>query len=250
MFVNFSTLRERYGQRHVPVSTIPYAANFGQEHKIETLEAYFSENEDFFEEVPNPLPTTTERDYVFDSEFLSDDEFVIPCANNDSHENDVIAYSWLLDELPNCSTIAALRKLDNAPLMKSLNDVYFRLLVETQGSEGQLWHQWYLGPRGSGAPLHYHCQAYNTLAQGEKLWVMIPPEHTGSDVDDGLAWGYSNRQPTTWLQSHIDDLTGHAGASVCVQQAGDTLFVPSYWSHLTVNLRPCLGFATEIYRDC
>ena len=38
--------------------------------------------------------------------------------------------------------------------------------------------QWYLGPTGSGAPVHYHGHAFNYVAYGAKHWcaVRLPPQ--------------------------------------------------------------------------
>lgn len=35
--------------------------------------------------------------------------------------------------------------------------------------------QWYIGPAGSGAPMHFHGDAWNALAHGRKLWLLLPP---------------------------------------------------------------------------
>ena len=35
--------------------------------------------------------------------------------------------------------------------------------------------QWYIGPAGSGAPVHFHGDAWNALAHGRKRWLLLPP---------------------------------------------------------------------------
>merc|ERR1711879_922805 len=35
--------------------------------------------------------------------------------------------------------------------------------------------QFYLGPAGSGAPMHYHNMAVNVVAFGRKRWFLYPP---------------------------------------------------------------------------
>jgi hypothetical protein len=42
--------------------------------------------------------------------------------------------------------------------------------------------QWYLGPTGSGAPVHYHGHAFNYVAYGAKHWFLVPP----GQVPEGL----------------------------------------------------------------
>ena len=52
--------------------------------------------------------------------------------------------------------------------------------------------QFFVGPRGSGAPWHFHSDAFNALAHGGKRWFMTPP---GSDENE-----YSTKHPMIWLQ--------------------------------------------------
>ena len=35
--------------------------------------------------------------------------------------------------------------------------------------------QFFLGQAGSGAPIHFHCDAWNTIAHGSKRWILSPP---------------------------------------------------------------------------
>lgn len=35
--------------------------------------------------------------------------------------------------------------------------------------------QFYLGPAGSGAPMHFHRGAWNALIHGRKHWLVQPP---------------------------------------------------------------------------
>ena len=37
--------------------------------------------------------------------------------------------------------------------------------------------QFFLGQAGSGAPVHFHCDAWNTIAFGSKRWFLTPPSH-------------------------------------------------------------------------
>lgn len=102
------------------------------------------------------------------------------------------------------------------------------------------------GPPASGAPLHFHCQAFNILTAGRKLWILVPP----SSGVNKLAYGYSRVDSLTWIHDNIDQIASHPGLSVCLQNPGDNFFVPSFWSHATLNLETSTGFATEIYNAC
>ena len=67
--------------------------------------------------------------------------------------------------------------------------------------------QYYVGPAGSGAPLHYHCDAWNALAFGRKRWFLQTPA-------DAV---FSNRPVSQWLNS--DNVTGTALDLQCIQKA-------------------------------
>ncbi|KAH8065923.1 ubiquitin-protein transferase [Aureococcus anophagefferens] len=88
--------------------------------------------------------------------------------------------------------------------------------------------QFYCGPAGSGAPLHYHEHAVNFLAHGSKTWWLLPPA-------DAV---YSVAHPATWRAPP-------AGALACVQRAGDVLFAPANWAHAVRNDEPAVGVAVE-----
>ena len=96
--------------------------------------------------------------------------------------------------------------------------------------------QWYLGPTGTGAQMHFHSHAWNWLVHGRKKWYLLPPRHA------------------TYAQRHINaggllppDLVRHA--VTCVQEAGEVMFVPHSWGHATRNLEPSIGWATEFNFD-
>jgi len=88
--------------------------------------------------------------------------------------------------------------------------------------------QFFLGPEGSGAPVHYHMAAVNYLAYGRKLWRLKPPNISSYDVTPAAI--YFNR---------TDD-----AALTCIQEAGDVLIVPSQWEHATLNIQ------VQLYMYC
>ena len=92
--------------------------------------------------------------------------------------------------------------------------------------------QWYLGPLGSGAPIHYHGHAINHLVHGCKLWTLLPPEEAA----------YTRQPLSRWLAQEPEAADA---AITCVQPAGSALFVPSGWGHGVLNLQESLGYARE-----
>jgi len=89
--------------------------------------------------------------------------------------------------------------------------------------------QFYLGPMESGAPVHFHGNAWNILMHGRKKWLMYPP----------LQGFYSTVPIRSWLKK------GYPRAQEFTQEAGDLVYVPRYWAHGVINLKESIGVATE-----
>lgn len=90
--------------------------------------------------------------------------------------------------------------------------------------------QLYVGPAGSGAPLHIHKDALNILAAGKKQWYLFTPAQAM----------YSTVSVRTWV-AHV----GAAGALSCEQEAGDAVFVPRGFAHAVFNRETVVGVALE-----
>ena len=98
-----------------------------------------------------------------------------------------------------------------------------------------------LGPANSGAPFHHHKHAINSLFAGRKLWIVYPP-------GEGVV---SNQHPLDFVHGYL----GLAGTlnftqtrnppAICVQEAGDALFIPDGYAHATINLETSMGIAVE-----
>lgn len=95
--------------------------------------------------------------------------------------------------------------------------------------------QFSLGGVLMGANIHYHKRAFNSLFHGRKLWFLKPRASGG--------WG--NDPPYIHLTRNPGG-PYYAGAYRCVQEAGDLLYVPPFWSHSTVCLSDCIGTAFEV----
>lgn len=92
--------------------------------------------------------------------------------------------------------------------------------------------QFYIGGPGSGAPFHYHFDAFNVLVWGEKRWFFKSPndgaEYSTVPVVDYIRFVLHKEQPIK-----------------CTQRAGDVMFVPSDWAHSVINIKTSIGFAVE-----
>lgn len=106
--------------------------------------------------------------------------------------------------------------------------------------------QFYLGPPGSGAPVHIHKDAWNAMMYGHKTWFLMPPAHSIYSTvpiaewivaelnDDGDASKHGSQHPS-W-RSHM---------RVCEQHAGDVMYVPHGWGHGVLNMENSIGVAVE-----
>lgn len=80
--------------------------------------------------------------------------------------------------------------------------------------------QWALGTAGSGAPVHFHNTAWNSLLYGRKHWYLLPPSRNLM----------GKRQVLDWLEHDLDDLIKDGFETMeCVQKQGDVLIVPELW---------------------
>jgi hypothetical protein len=104
--------------------------------------------------------------------------------------------------------------------------------------------QFYLGGESSGAQPHWHANAWNWLVHGRKRWFLWPAQeatYTQRHVLDAV--GEQKAEPEE------DSTVGSRGPLVCEQRGGEVLVVPPLWGHATVNLKPSIGWASELVFD-
>ena len=94
--------------------------------------------------------------------------------------------------------------------------------------------QFYVGPPLSGAPFHFHRNAWNVLIYGLKRWFVLPPPHAYYSKQHVWDW---------WRTVHRHKKSTHV--MECVQHPGDMVFVPDMWGHSVINLRESIGMAAE-----
>lgn len=97
--------------------------------------------------------------------------------------------------------------------------------------EKQLAWQVFLGGDKSGATLHWHDAALNILYVGTKAWRLTAPSHRGFT-------GMPAQKAAKILEQHLDSITLR-----CTQHAGDLIYVPENWGHLTLNHGFTIGAA-------
>lgn len=92
--------------------------------------------------------------------------------------------------------------------------------------------QFYLGPPLSGAPVHFHRNAWNLLVYGQKRWFLYPPNRAFYSKEPVWEW---------WQETYRKS----PDALECLQYPGDLMFVPDMWGHAVINLREGVGVASE-----
>eukprot|EP00056_Hartaetosiga_gracilis_P005825 m.89550 g.89550 ORF g.89550 m.89550 type:complete len:796 (+) comp12296_c0_seq12:23-2410(+) len=193
-----------YGKLQFERTSIPYAASFGLEANLTTVSDFMdymdeqhSADLDGFEDLDAPS-------YIFSS--MSDS----PSGFHDhvSQTGESLLHNDF--KIPDC-------------IGPSVSEIQTRT------------RQFYLGPAGSGAPMHVHSGAWNALVFGRKRWFMVPPSHSF----------YSIEHPRDFVEEVLPSLKSANSVLGCVQESGDVMFVPEMWSHAVINEAESIGFASE-----
>ena len=183
-----------------PIGRIPYEADFGGDDKVLSMKDYIAHMDEAYEE------NSTEPEYIFNSKLLN---------------------------MPEFAHLA--RAVPMPPPFMKVSDPLLQQVMKQKILEQETATQFFLGPAYSGAPFHFHEDAWNALAFGKKRWFMLPPHH-------GL---YSTEPPYSFYHNKLDDYESSHKVMQCVQNAGDVIYVPNMWSHMILNLKESIGLAVE-----
>ena len=106
-------------------------------------------------------------------------------------------------------------------------------------------HRWLIvGPKRSGSRFHVDpngTSAWNAVIKGSKKWILFPPHSVPPGVHPSADGGdvTSPVSLTEWFRGFYDQAREDRninGMMECVVGAGETIFVPSGWYHLVINL--------------
>ncbi|KYQ99949.1 transcription factor jumonji [Tieghemostelium lacteum] len=119
-------------------------------------------------------------------------------------------------------------------------------LFEVSGKERPHYRWIVIGPPRSGAPWHIDpagTSAWNTLIQGKKRWLMYPPnfQPIGVHLEDISEKFYGSLPSLLWLLEVYPYLPPDNRPIECIQEAGETIFVPGGWWHMVLNLEESIA---------
>ena len=204
-------LLKHWGQTDITVGFGPYPKSVGAQHATMTLEAYVRNVTEFDRHYTDTLGVDLAEQevplYAFLSNFFTGGEVKDDPVMRDTAANLGVAHKEVLA----------------AFLVQSI--------------------QLYIGPRGSGAGVHYHMDALNLMATGKKHWYLFPPAHARYTAKPAAAW----RQEQTRMDEALqNNRSARVPRFECVQHTGDVLFVPEMWGHATHNEAFSVGVALEM----
>ncbi|KAK5575653.1 hypothetical protein RB653_006786 [Dictyostelium firmibasis] len=103
-----------------------------------------------------------------------------------------------------------------------------------------------IGPERSGASWHIDpagTSAWNSLISGRKRWLMYPPNFTPYTVesDDVVDKIYGSPPSLLWLLEVYPYIPPDYRPIECIQEPGETIFVPGGWWHMVLNMEQSIA---------
>ena len=167
---NKKIFTQRYGNDQVSVSSIPYAGSFGTQSQVTTLK----EVADMGVSASLSSPS-----YAFST----------PGGTWKSKlQKDALIPPFLLESLKKFG-----KKVDE-------DEIKSKSYIENQKLGSTSWEiQFYLGPAGSGAPVHFHGHAVNSLAYGQKKWFLFPSSEAFYSTQTALTFAMNDTRAGIYL---------------------------------------------------
>lgn len=220
-------------------------------------------------------PAVTEENWKFENLKAKYKEDYLKCGEDDDGYKITIRLKYFLDYMKHNKDDSPLYIFDSAygdPNKKNPNNVkkttdilydykvpsYFPYdLFELVGEKRRPPYRWFLvGPERSGTTIHIDplgTSAWNTLISGRKRWILFPPglakrfvkgiEMIQKGEDDEAVNYFMDIYPRMKekylkVSNTMNIPLEYRGlfAYECIQEPGDTIFVPSGWWHTVLNL--------------
>jgi len=91
----------------------------------------------------------------------------------------------------------------------------------------------HVGGPGSGTPFHKHAMLWKGLTMGKKAWYILPPGSMSEAMHDFTG---PNLFPVRTFHGMMQTRKVGQRPLYCVQTPGETMFIPNYWWHATMNM--------------
>ncbi|KAN0009004.1 hypothetical protein ACTFIU_008894 [Dictyostelium citrinum] len=119
-------------------------------------------------------------------------------------------------------------------------------LFKYNGDERPHFRWIVIGPERSGASWHIDpagTSAWNSLISGRKRWLMYPPNFTPYTVesDDVVDKIYGSPPSLLWLLEVYPYIPPDYRPIECIQEPGETIFVPGGWWHMVLNMEQSIA---------
>jgi hypothetical protein len=117
----------------------------------------------------------------------------------------------------------------------------FFLSFNGEGSrrQKQSWHMLSVGGSRRGLPFHVHGETWLGLVFGRKRWFLYPP---GKGLTNMARVGHHPLLSVWhWFKHVLPHLKGEERPLQCSQRAGEVMYLPPGWKHLTLNIGETVG---------
>ena len=129
-------------------------------------------------------------------------------------------------------------------------------VLEQPASRYEMRLSFGIGGRYSGTPFHFHSSVFAHVLHGRKRWLLYPPTHKPPAAIVRPHMSAIQWMDDMWLGGGVDvEAEGGEGGSVrdavlgCVCNAGDVLYLPDGWLHMTLNLDEYNVFVSSFVYD-
>lgn len=110
---------------------------------------------------------------------------------------------------------------------------------ELSRRQKQSWHMLSVGGSRMGLPFHVHGETWLGLVYGRKKWFLYPP---GKGLTTMAQVGHHPLLSVWhWFKRVLPELKGEEKPLQCAQRAGEAMYLPPGWKHLTLNIGETVG---------
>jgi len=140
-------------------------------------------------------------------------------------------------------------ELTNKETPPFINDIKIPKEISHLGLDLSIF---FSGNKGTGALPHIHPVAFNLLVSGKKKWILFNtnmPEGARLQEDYYRRYGYETTiNSKDWFNKEYDtslkEYKKNGGVVYeFIQEAGDVVYIPDWWSHTVLNLEDSMGIA-------